>query len=84
MLRIGPWSRPNTSGSHQPAVRLKASRNPNGSLLNIAGICNEPRNVAGLMPHPDRACEDILGSADGRHVFASMVATLAERQTVAA
>lgn len=50
--------------------------NPNGSLLNIAGICNETRNVAGMMPHPERACESILGSEDGRLVFQSMVETL--------
>jgi phosphoribosylformylglycinamidine synthase I len=47
--------------------------NPNGSLDNIAGICNEARNVAGLMPHPERASEPLLGSADGRLVFASLV-----------
>jgi phosphoribosylformylglycinamidine synthase I len=46
--------------------------NPNGALENIAGICNAARNVAGLMPHPERACEAILGSSDGRHVFESM------------
>jgi phosphoribosylformylglycinamidine synthase I len=46
---------------------------PNGSLLNIAGICNEQRNVAGLMPHPERACEPVLGSADGRLIFESMI-----------
>jgi len=47
--------------------------NPNGSLENIAGICNERRNVAGLMPHPERASEDLLGSADGRLVFESLI-----------
>jgi phosphoribosylformylglycinamidine synthase subunit PurQ / glutaminase len=47
--------------------------NPNGSLDNIAGICNERRNVAGLMPHPERASEDILGCADGRLVFESLI-----------
>jgi len=47
--------------------------NPNGSLDNIAGICNEARNVAGLMPHPERASEAILGSADGRLVFDSLI-----------
>src|SRR6266581_3500731 len=47
--------------------------NPNGSLDNIAGICNERRNVAGLMPHPERASEAILGSADGRLVFESLI-----------
>ena len=50
--------------------------NPNGALLNIGGICNARRNVAGLMPHPERASEAILGSADGRLVFESMIATL--------
>jgi phosphoribosylformylglycinamidine synthase len=55
------------------------SSNPNGSLLNIAGICNERRNVAGLMPHPDRACEEILGSCDGRLIFASMIEALEQR-----
>jgi phosphoribosylformylglycinamidine synthase I len=47
--------------------------NPNGSLHNIAGICNRERNVLGLMPHPDRAAESVLGSNDGRALFLSMV-----------
>ena len=51
--------------------------NPNGSRDNIAGICNEQRNVMGLMPHPERACEDLLGSSDGREVFRSLAGTLA-------
>ncbi len=51
--------------------------NPNGSRDNIAGICNRERNVLGLMPHPERACEDLLGSADGSGVFSSLAATLA-------
>ena len=51
--------------------------NPNGSLDNIAGICNETRNVAGLMPHPERASEPILGCADGRLIFESMIEALA-------
>ncbi len=50
--------------------------NPNGSLDGIAGICNEHRNVAGLMPHPERASEPVLGGADGRLVFESMIHTL--------
>ncbi|HEU5397470.1 MAG TPA: phosphoribosylformylglycinamidine synthase subunit PurQ, partial [Verrucomicrobiae bacterium] len=54
--------------------RLTESANPNGSVLNIAGICNRQRNVAGLMPHPDRASEGVLGSADGRYIFESLVA----------
>ena len=51
--------------------------NPNGSRDNIAGICNSSRNVLGLMPHPERACEDLLGSSDGRDIFRSLAATLA-------
>ncbi len=58
--------------------------NPNGSLLNIAGVCNAARNVAGLMPHPERACEDILGSSDGRLVFGSMIAALQSKPAVRA
>jgi phosphoribosylformylglycinamidine synthase subunit PurQ / glutaminase len=50
--------------------------NPNGSLENIAGICNEARNVVGLMPHPERACETALGSADGLLLFESVVHSL--------
>jgi phosphoribosylformylglycinamidine synthase I len=47
--------------------------NPNGSLGNIAGILNEDRNVLGMMPHPDRSSEQLLGSADGWKIFASMI-----------
>src|SRR6185436_16731464 len=47
--------------------------NPNGSLHNIAGITNETRNVVGLMPHPERACEASVGSADGRVIFESVI-----------
>ena len=54
--------------------------NPNGARDNIAGICNRARNVMGLMPHPERACEDLLGSADGRGIFHSLTATLALAQ----
>jgi len=53
--------------------------NPNGSLGNIAGILNERRNVLGMMPHPDRSSEAVLGSADGWKIFASMVYALAAR-----
>jgi phosphoribosylformylglycinamidine synthase len=51
--------------------------NPNGARDNIAGICNRERTVLGLMPHPERACEDLLGSSDGRGLFHSLAATLA-------
>jgi len=53
-----------------------AAGNPNGSIANIAGICNRERNVAGLMPHPERAVESALGSADGLVIFRSMVEAL--------
>ncbi|MBI3853452.1 MAG: phosphoribosylformylglycinamidine synthase subunit PurQ [Verrucomicrobia bacterium] len=58
--------------------------NPNGSLWNIAGICNERRNVAGLMPHPERACETLLGSDDGRLIFESMIHALHSKQVAKA
>jgi phosphoribosylformylglycinamidine synthase subunit PurQ / glutaminase len=47
--------------------------NPNGSVADIAGVCNEGRNVVGLMPHPERACNDLLGSADGAVLLRSLV-----------
>ncbi len=52
--------------------------NPNGSVRNIAGICNAARNVVGLMPHPERASETSMGSADGRVVLASVVKAYAD------
>lgn len=67
-----------------PAGELTDDANPNGSLLNIAGIGNEQRNVAGLMPHPDRASEALLGSADGRLIFEGMIHTLTSRVAAAA
>ena len=54
--------------------------NPNGSLENIAGICNEARNVFGLMPHPEDACSKLLGSEDGLRIFSSIAATCAARE----
>lgn len=53
-----------------------AAGNPNGSLRNIAGVCNVQRNVAGLMPHPERAVESVLDSADGLVIMKSMVEAL--------
>src|SRR5258706_14331160 len=58
---------------------ITEAANPNGSLWNIAGILNEARNVAGLMPHPENASEPLLGSADGRAIFESLVHSLANR-----
>jgi phosphoribosylformylglycinamidine synthase len=55
-------------------VVLRYVENPNGSIDDIAGICNEGRNVVGLMPHPERASSDLLGSADGLPLLRSLVA----------
>jgi phosphoribosylformylglycinamidine synthase len=62
---------------------LAAGANPNGSLENIAGICNHAGNVFGLMPHPDRACEERLGSSDGARIFESMLEALAADRVAA-
>jgi phosphoribosylformylglycinamidine synthase len=64
--------------------RVEASANPNGSAENIAGICNREGNVFGLMPHPDRACEERLGSGDGLKIFQSMIETIATKREQAA
>jgi phosphoribosylformylglycinamidine synthase len=60
----------------EPDGAITAAANPNGSLENIAGILNEGRNVLGMMPHPDRSSERLLGSADGFLIFESLVAAL--------
>jgi phosphoribosylformylglycinamidine synthase len=60
-----------------PDGSLTDAANPNGSINSIAGICNEGRNVVGLMPHPERACEVAVGSADGLVLFESVVRSLA-------
>ena len=59
---------------------LADNANPNGSLRNIAGICNATGNVAGMMPHPERASEDALGSGDGRLIFESLFHALQPTQ----
>ena len=64
--------------------QLQEAANPNGALEHIAGVCNERRNVAGLMPHPERACEPLLGSADGRLIFESLIHWLQTRPKVRA
>lgn len=56
-----------------PGGELSPRYNPNGSVDNIAGICNEKRNVMGMMPHPERSSEVILGSQDGRGIFISIL-----------
>jgi phosphoribosylformylglycinamidine synthase len=56
--------------------------NPNGSLDDVAGIVNPDRNVLGMMPHPERACEALLGSTDGALVFSSMLDHILKRDAV--
>ena len=58
-------------------VAFRYLENPNGSIHDIAGIVNNKRNVLGMMPHPDRSSEQILGSTDGKLIFESMVNALA-------
>ncbi len=55
-----------------------AAGNPNGSVANVAGLCSEKRNIVGLMPHPERACETALGSADGLVLFESVLGAVKE------
>lgn len=52
---------------------VTSESNPNGSVENIAGVCNEKKNVIGMMPHPERAADDELGNTDGRRIFESML-----------
>ena len=54
-------------------IVLRYVDNPNGSVDDIAGVCNEGRNVVGLMPHPERACDELLGSADGAVLISSLL-----------
>jgi len=67
-----------------PEGREDAAANPNGSLANIAGICNRERNVLGLMPHPERAVEAALGSTDGLVIFRSLIESLARKAMASA
>lgn len=78
------YADPNTldqlESSQQVALRycgregeLGPAHNPNGSLRHIAGILNQERNVLGMMPHPERACEKLLGSSDGLQIFAAVI-----------
>ena len=62
-----------------PQGEATSQSNPNGSLRNIAGIVNREGNVLGMMPHPERCCEEIMGSTDGRYVFESIIGSLVGR-----
>ena len=64
----GRWSLRYTD----PQGRIDEASNPNGSVNAIAGLCNDARNVVGMMPHPERACEPLLGGVDGRVIFESI------------
>jgi phosphoribosylformylglycinamidine synthase len=63
-------------GENRVVFRYAAGDNPNGSARDIAGILNETRNVLGLMPHPERSCDPLLGSTTGRGLFQSLIDTL--------
>jgi phosphoribosylformylglycinamidine synthase len=63
-------------GEGRVLFRYAPGGNPNGAARNIAGILNEKRNVLGLMPHPERACDPLLGSTTGRALFQSLIDTL--------
>jgi phosphoribosylformylglycinamidine synthase len=67
-----------------PEGREEATANPNGSIANIAGVCNRERNVLGLMPHPERAVEASLGSEDGVVIFRSLIESLMRQAAVSA
>ena len=67
-----------------PDGALDDGANPNGSVHAIAGICNDARNVVGLMPHPERACEPALGSTDGLIILQSVVSAFARTQRMRA
>ena len=62
----------------QVVLRYAPGENPNGSERDIAGVTNQAGNVMGLMPHPERACEPLLGSEDGRELFKSLIGSMAE------
>jgi len=61
------------------AGEITSDANPNGSVENIAGVCNESKNVIGMMPHPERGADDELGNTDGRLIFESMMSFLENR-----
>jgi len=63
-------------GEGRVVFRYAPGDNPNGSMRDIAGIINEKRNVLGLMPHPERVCDPLLGGTDGRAMFESLVEAL--------
>ena len=63
-------------GEGRVVFKYAPGENPNGSMRDIAGILNDKRNVLGLMPHPERVCDPLLGGTDGRLLFESLIETL--------
>ena len=63
-------------------VEVTDGSNPNGSLENIAGVSNREGNVLGMMPHPERCSEGLLGGEDGRAIFESVISSLLENEKV--
>jgi phosphoribosylformylglycinamidine synthase I len=69
--------------NNQIVFRYETGSNPNGSVEDIAGICNKAGNVLGMMPHPERAVHELLGSADGKRMFTSILSTWREKHGAA-
>jgi len=65
-------------------IVLRYTENPNGSIDDIAGICNAARNVVGLMPHPERACDELTGAVDGLSLLRGLLAVAARRPSLTA
>jgi len=66
------YAPPGTLPDEQVVLRYAAGHNPNGSMDDVAGVCNEDGNVMGLMPHPEHAVDPLTGSADGGRLFESL------------
>jgi len=62
-----------------PSGEINAASNPNGSMGNVAGLLNEEGNILGMMPHPERASESVLGITDGSYIFESIIQTFNQR-----
>jgi phosphoribosylformylglycinamidine synthase I len=65
-------------------IVFRYQENPNGSLGDVAGVCNRARNIVGLMPHPERACHELLGATDGQPIIASLLGAAVDRHRAVA
>ncbi|ARF67889.1 phosphoribosylformylglycinamidine synthase I [Paenibacillus larvae subsp. pulvifaciens] len=79
-----PWTLEELRAGNRIVFRYAPGTNPNGSIEDIAGICNETGNVVGMMPHPERAVHELLGSADGKRMFTSILNAWREKHDTAA